>query len=73
MNVQQLIEYLSNYDGETMVVVAGYEGGVNEVNSIVQIKIALDVNTESYYGKHDEYDEYKHEGCETTSALIFYK
>jgi hypothetical protein len=56
MNVKQLIEKLSAYDPETMVIVSGYEGGVNEAEYAGDVKIKLNVNTEWYYGKHEVAD-----------------
>ena len=53
MNVKQLIEKLSTYDPETMVIRSGYEGGVTEVTEIDKRKIKLNVNTEWWYGKHE--------------------
>ena len=53
MNVKQLIEKLSAYDPEMMVIVSGYEGGVNEAEYAADVKIKLNVYTEWYYGKHD--------------------
>lgn len=54
MNVKELIEQLSNLDPDTMVVRAGYEGGVSEVISVAEIKIDLHVNTAWYLGEHKE-------------------
>ena len=56
MNVKQLIERLSAYDPETMVIVSGYEGGVNEAKYVGDVKIKLNVYTEWYYGKHEVTD-----------------
>lgn len=53
MKVKQLIEVLSQLDPELMVVVAGYEGGVNEVDTYGLCDIELNVNDEWYYGKHE--------------------
>jgi hypothetical protein len=57
MNVRQLIEKLSEYDPETMVIRAGYEGGVAEVSHVEVTTIKLNVNTEWYYGSHEETSE----------------
>lgn len=58
MNVGQLIEQLKHLDPNLMVVVRGYEGGVNEVASYSQCNIALDANKgEWYYGRHEVMDE----------------
>ena len=53
MKVKELIEVLSQLDPELMVVVAGYEGGVNEVDTYGLCDIELNVNDEWYYGKHE--------------------
>lgn len=53
MKVKELIEVLSQLDPELMVVVAGYEGGVNEVDKSELCDIELNVNTAWYYGKHE--------------------
>ena len=62
MTVGELIESLSKIeDKEIRVMVRGYEGGVNDMvigNGIDNttpaiINVALDVNTEWYYGAHE--------------------
>jgi hypothetical protein len=53
MKVKELIELLSQMDPELMVVVAGYEGGVDEMDKFEMCDIELNVNTEWYYGKHE--------------------
>jgi hypothetical protein len=53
MNVKELIEKLSHFDPELMVIVSGYEGGVDEVNNVGKVNVKLNVNTEWYYGKHE--------------------
>jgi hypothetical protein len=54
MNVGQLIKQLEKLDPELMVVVRGYEGGVNEVVSHTVCNIAIDANKgEWYYGRHE--------------------
>ena len=53
MKVKELIEKLSQLDSELMVVVRGYEGGVNEVTHCELCNVALNVNKEWYYGKHE--------------------
>jgi hypothetical protein len=54
MNVEQLIEELKKHDPKKMVVVAGYEGGHNEIDMVSEIRLNLDVNTRWYYGKHEQ-------------------
>ena len=53
MKVKELIEALSQMNPELMVVVAGYEGGVDEMDKFEMCDIELNVNTEWYYGKHE--------------------
>lgn len=56
MTVQQLIKALSQIkDQETWVMVKGYEGGYNDVESINSepIDIAIGVNDKWYYGAHE--------------------
>ena len=53
MKVKKLIELLSQMDSELMVVVAGYEGGVDEMDKYELCDVELNVNTEWYYGKHE--------------------
>ena len=66
MTVRELIESLSKVeDKEIRVMTRGYEGGVNDMvigNSIEDntpaiIHVALDVNTEWYYGTHERVDD----------------
>lgn len=54
MKVKHLILRLQECDPEALVVVDGYEQGLEPLKNIVDsIEIALDVHTEWYYGKHD--------------------
>ena len=53
MKVKELIEALSQMNPELMVVIGGYEGGVNEIKKYKLCNIELNVNTEEYYGKHE--------------------
>lgn len=54
MKVKWLIEELQKCDPDMMVVVSGYESGVDELSKIKRIDVALNVNTDWYYGKHEE-------------------
>ena len=42
---------------ELMVVIGGYEGGVDEIDKFEMCDIELNVNTEWYYGKHEVLSE----------------
>ena len=54
MKVKHLILRLQECDPEAMVVVDGYEGGLSELKNIEDsIELALNVNHEKYYGKHE--------------------
>ena len=53
MKVKKLIELLSQMNPELMVVIGGYEGGVDEIDKFEMCDIELNVNTEWYYGKHE--------------------
>ena len=65
MTVKQLIESLSKIeDQDIRVMVRGYEGGVNDIvigNGIDDtpaiVEIALDVNDEWYYGRHERIED----------------
>lgn len=56
MLVEELIAELQKYDPKALVIRAGYEGGVTEITLINSTKIALNVNTEWYYGEHETVD-----------------
>lgn len=57
MTVKELIEKLKEFDENMRVVVAGYEGGVDDANSAIAVKIKLNQNTAWYYGKHEAVDD----------------
>ncbi len=59
MTVLELINKLEAYGDTLRVVVDGYEGGVRDIDNPTSIEIALDVNTEWYYGKHEQVEDYK--------------
>ena len=54
MTIQQLTTLLSQYPPNTRVVVAGYEGGFNDISIQKIIQLNLDANKEWYYGQHEE-------------------
>jgi hypothetical protein len=58
MKVKELIEHLKTLDQDATVFVRGYEGGYNTVtNTVEKENFKLNVNTEWYYGAHEEVDE----------------
>lgn len=58
MTVRELIDILKRHPDDLRVVLDGYEGGCEDVSEgqIRRVKIALNVNEESYYGNHEESD-----------------
>lgn len=54
MNVKDLRAALEHLPDDLMVVVRGYEGGVNEVAALDQYRVKLDANDEWYYGQHEQ-------------------
>jgi hypothetical protein len=54
MKIEELIEQLKKYPAEMQVVVAGYEGGYNDICQIKSLKIKLNANTQDYMGQHDD-------------------
>jgi len=54
MKVGELIAKLQEFDQDMMVIVDGYEGGVDELRHVQTASIALGYNAESwYYGDHE--------------------
>ena len=67
MKIKKLITELQKYDPELRVVLQGYEGGVGYPKGFKLIKIEKNVNTEWYYGEHEEltvHDEGYEKGTE---------
>lgn len=60
MTVQQLIDKLNTIDDKDSIVVMvrGYEAGYDDINDIIPepVAMALNVNDEWYFGKHDKVD-----------------
>jgi hypothetical protein len=53
MKIKDLIKELQQHDPEMQVVRAGYEGGVDFVSAVRCYEVALDVNADWWYGKHE--------------------
>lgn len=74
MKVKDLIQKLSTYDPETLVVVSGYEGGVTEKLFVSEEEISLNVYDESewWYGEHEisDYCRYQEKGDDKTNAIL---
>jgi hypothetical protein len=77
MTVGELIAKLQEFDQNMMVVVDGYEGGVEDVEFVQTTDIALNFNANTwYYGKHepvtDDYltDEEKEKHTVVTAVYL---
>ena len=53
MNVQKLIEELSKYPQDAMVIKSEYAGGKTEVTCTEQCNITLNVNVDDWFGPHE--------------------
>lgn len=53
MTVEELINALQQFDPKLRVIIRGYEGGYNDADYAEPLRIALDVHTAWYYGKHE--------------------
>lgn len=53
MKIKDLIKELQKHDPEMQVVRSGYEGGVEFVSKLQSYEVALDVNLDWWYGKHE--------------------
>jgi hypothetical protein len=53
MKIKDLIKELQKHDPEMQVIRNGYEGGVDFVAHVACYEVALDVNEEWWYGKHE--------------------
>ena len=56
MTVEELINALQQFDPKLRVIMRGYEGGYNDANYAELQKVALDVHTAWYLGKHEDTD-----------------
>ena len=54
MQVSKLREILSAYPKDTVVVIKGYEGGVDKVSYVAKTTILERKSEEWYFGKYEE-------------------
>lgn len=54
MTKAELIEMMSEYPDETMVVIPGYESGLSDVMHVEDVKLKLNVNIAWFYGPHED-------------------
>jgi hypothetical protein len=57
MTIKELIQELQKYPEDTRVLVHGYEDGFDDVSEVKEGVFNENVNTEWYYGKHQEADK----------------
>ena len=53
MTVQELIHRLQAFPKSTRVVIHGYAGGFDDVGTLEEIKVDLNVHNQWFYGKHE--------------------
>jgi hypothetical protein len=76
LKIKELIEKLAQLDEEMLVMVNGYEGGLNELKTIEIKDVALDVNDDdSYEGPHEDLNAYgnshlRDEGHPVVKAVV---
>ena len=56
MTVAELIKNLQNLPSDHLVVIRGFEGGVDEVTDLEETKVVLDVIQDWNYGSHELLD-----------------
>lgn len=59
ITVGNLIEKLLAMDPHARVVMAGYEGGLADIHGVSDITIVPHVNSQWYYGPHEDVNYYK--------------
>lgn len=70
MKIKDLIEKLSKYDPETLVMVEGYEAGVDYPGEPYETPIRLNQNDEWFYGKHEVHHVTDDNQPDTTAVII---
>lgn len=53
MTIKELIEQLQKHDQDRVVMVDGYEGGLDSDIGISTGDVVLNVNAQDYYGPHE--------------------
>ncbi len=56
MKVKELIEKLQQYPEDTLLVVEGYEGGLNDIKEVEEVFVKLNSINSLPYGEHLETD-----------------
>lgn len=53
MKVKELVDVLSKLDGEMIVCVDGYEGGIEDLRVVLVKEAIMNANSEWWYGSHE--------------------
>ena len=72
MTVKELIEKLSTIENQdALVMTRGYEAGYNDVGDSIPpiVDMALNVNSEWYYGAHEKAENVYHEDREKYKSV----
>ena len=54
MTKAELIEAMSEFPDETMVVIPSFEGGLSDVDYVEDVKLKLNANSAWWYGPHED-------------------
>ncbi len=73
MTVSELIEMLQKMPQDHMVVIRGYEGGVDEVTELEKTRVILEVNAEWNYGSHELLDPRDHSSGDDIGDVVYLK
>jgi hypothetical protein len=71
VTVSKLIEMLQKIPQDYMVVIRGYEGGVDEVTDLENARVILDVNKEWNYGSHELLDPRDQGAGEDITEVVY--
>tara|TARA_Y100001963_G_scaffold142128_1_gene211231 strand:+ start:346 stop:666 length:321 start_codon:yes stop_codon:yes gene_type:complete len=71
VTVNQLIERLQEMPQDNIVVIRGYEGGVDEVTVLEDVRVELDVNAEWNYGSHEVLDRRDRSQDENITGAVY--
>lgn len=65
MTIQALIKELEKHPPDMLVMLPGYEGGFNDIETIELIPIKLNAHSDWWYGAHEKCDS-----TEATNVLV---
>ena len=71
MTVAELIKNLQSLPSDHLVVIRGFEGGVDEVTDLEETKVILDVNQDWNYGSHELLDPRDHSEGDDVAPVVY--